>query len=401
MKKLMSVLLTAVLMIIHVSSCGAAETGNKKIYDNVLIVDFSATGNTKGIAEHISNILGADMYDIVPAVPYTSADLDYNSDCRANREQNDNNARPEISSYIENINKYDVIFVGYPIWWGKLPKIMYTFFDSYDFSDKTIVPFCTSGSSGISASVDEIKAIEPKAAVDNGRRFSGGSSEETVKEWIDTLDLPEPSKPVRPEITFNGAVAKVENAPDGSTLIAAFYDNSRLTSTQIERGSGTITVDFSEQLPEADRIKVFLWDLKSIYPLCDAREISGGKTDEPMSYDTLYIHVNNNTIEAVLEDNESASALVEKLKNGDISVDMHDYGDFEKVGSFGFTLPRNDTQITTEPGDIILYSGNQLTIHYGSNSWSYTRLATVKGMTGTELKSALGDGNVTVTLSLK
>lgn len=212
-------------------------------------------------------------------------------------------------------------------------------------------------------------------------------------------------------ISIEGTAATVTGAPPNSTLIAAFYEGGALTGIEPERGSGTITVDFSDKLPGADRVKVFLWDMENIYPLCPAKEIEGGEiventsapteTTEPENYDTLYIRANGNTIRARLEDNDSAAALVEILKERDVVIDMSDYGGFEKVGSFGFSLPRNDTQITTEPGDIILYSGNQLTIHYGNNSWSYTRLAKVENMTGTELRAALGSGDVTVTLSLK
>ena len=123
---------------------------------NTLIVYFSATNNTENIANHIKTTLGddADLFEIVPETPYTSADLNYNTDCRANREQNDANARPAISGSVENMKQYDVIFLGYPIWWGQAPKIMYTFLESYDLNGKTVVPFCTSGSSGIAVPAD-------------------------------------------------------------------------------------------------------------------------------------------------------------------------------------------------------------------------------------------------------
>ena len=114
----------------------------------------------------------------------------------------------------------------------------------------------------------------------------------------------------------------------------------------------------------------------------------------------LQIEVNGEVLYAVFENNSSADAFIELLKQGSVTVAMHDYGNFEKVGDLGHTLPRNDTEITTEPGDVILYQGNQITIYYDVNTWSFTRLAKIENITQTELKEFLGDGNVSVTFSL-
>ena len=157
---------------------------------DVLVAYFSATGNTENIAEHLVSILDADLYEIVPQVPYTSEDLDYrNSDCRANQEQNDPTARPAISGGVENMEDYEVIFLGYPIWWGDAPKIISTFLETYDFDGKTIVPFCTSGSSSIGGSVSDLEALTSGAAWLDGQRFSGSASQETVSQWVDSLGL--------------------------------------------------------------------------------------------------------------------------------------------------------------------------------------------------------------------
>ena len=157
---------------------------------DVLVAYFSATGNTENIAEHLVSILDADLYEIVPQVPYTSEDLDYsNSDCRANREQNDPTARPAISGSVENLEDYEVIFLGYPIWWGDAPKIISTFLETYDFDGKTIVPFCTSGSSSIGGSVSDLKTLTDGATWLEGQRFSGSASQETVSQWVDALGL--------------------------------------------------------------------------------------------------------------------------------------------------------------------------------------------------------------------
>lgn len=157
---------------------------------HVLVAYFSATGNTENIAGHIQAALDADLYEIVPEEPYTSEDLDYSEDdCRANREQNDPNARPAISGGVENMEDYDVVFLGYPIWWGRAPRIIDTFLESYDFEDVTIVPFCTSGSSGIDGSLEELRTLASGAVWLDGRRFSGGAAQEEVAAWAEGLDL--------------------------------------------------------------------------------------------------------------------------------------------------------------------------------------------------------------------
>ena len=157
---------------------------------DVLIAYFSCTGNTEAIANHLDSILDADLYEIVPEVPYTSEDLNYgDSSSRTSIEMNDPDARPAISGSVENMEDYEVIFLGYPIWWGDAPRIISTFLESYDFDGKTIVPFCTSGSSGIGSSADDLQALTSGATWLDGQRFSGGASEETVAAWVNGLGI--------------------------------------------------------------------------------------------------------------------------------------------------------------------------------------------------------------------
>ena len=157
----------------------------------VLVAYFSATGNTENIAQHLETVLDADLYEIVPQQPYTSADLNYgSSNSRAEQEINDPNARPAISGSVSNMDDYDVVFIGYPIWWGQAPKIIYTFLESYDFSGKTIIPFCTSASSGIGGSISGIQALAPNANWLSGQRFSGSASLSSVESWVNGLDIP-------------------------------------------------------------------------------------------------------------------------------------------------------------------------------------------------------------------
>ena len=156
----------------------------------VLIAYFSATNNTENIANHLDAILDADLYEIMPEQPYTSTDLNYSdSSTRATVEQNDPNARPAISGSVDNMERYDVIFLGYPIWWGQAPKIISTFLESYDLSGKTIVPFCTSGSSGIGSSATNLHSLADGAAWLDGQRFSGSTSRSAVETWVNGLGL--------------------------------------------------------------------------------------------------------------------------------------------------------------------------------------------------------------------
>ena len=282
-------------------------------YDNdTLVIYFSRTGNTEKIAEYLIDITNADSYVIEAAVPYSDADIKYQDDnCRANKEQNDKSVRPEIANPIASIDSYDTIFLGYPIWWGQEPRIIDTFLESYDFSDKTVIPFCTSASSGIATSEKNIKALVPIGNQLEGRRFSSGATKEDVKAWYDTLPL-----------------------------------------------------------------------------------------NEEKSDNKLKISVNGTELTATLEDNSSAQALTELLKQGNITVDMSDYGNFEKVGNLPQSLPKNDEKITTVPGDIILYQGNKITIYYAENTWDFTKLGHINNITQEELKTLLGDGDVTVSLSI-
>lgn len=156
----------------------------------VLVAYFSATNTTEGIAEHIANGLNADLYEIVPEVPYTTADLNYNdNNSRSSIEMNDANARPAISGSVDNMQEYDIVFIGYPIWWGDAPKIINTFLENYDFSGKTIVPFCTSGSSGIGSSAVDLQQRTSGANWLGGERFNGNDSQDAILKWVDSLDL--------------------------------------------------------------------------------------------------------------------------------------------------------------------------------------------------------------------
>ncbi len=152
-----------------------------EVTSDILICYFSCTGNTAQIASYIKLATDGDLFEIVPKSPYTKEDLDYNSiNSRTETEHKDKNSRPEISSRVSSWSSYKTVYIGYPIWYGEAPKIIYTFLDSYDCSGKTVIPFCTSESSSIDDSVSAIKKLSPNAKWQNGIRFDSASTEEDV-----------------------------------------------------------------------------------------------------------------------------------------------------------------------------------------------------------------------------
>ncbi|MCM1061874.1 MAG: flavodoxin [Eubacterium sp.] len=156
----------------------------------ILVAYFSATNTTEGVAKRIADGLNADIYEIIPAEPYTSADLDYgDNNSRSTIEMNDPNSRPAISGLVENMGQYDIIFIGYPIWWGDAPRIVSTFMESYDFSGKTVVPFCTSGGSGIGSSGTNLEKLTSGADWLKGKRLNGDDTQDTVMDWVNGLGL--------------------------------------------------------------------------------------------------------------------------------------------------------------------------------------------------------------------
>ncbi len=168
----------------------STEEQEADVSTKTLVVYFSCTGTTELVAEYITEILGADSYQIVPEDPYTEADLAYYTNGRADQEQNDPDVRPAISGGVENMDTYDTIILGYPIWHGQAPRIISTFLESYDFSGKTIIPFCTSHSSGIGSSADNLHSLcaEPVEWRD-GKRFESGVSKESVQKWIEEIGI--------------------------------------------------------------------------------------------------------------------------------------------------------------------------------------------------------------------
>lgn len=155
---------------------------------DALVVYFSVTGNTEEVAEAIADELDADVYRIVPEVPYTTADINYSSSTsRTSVERNDPDNRPAISGSRQDFSSYSDIYIGYPIWWGDLPRIMYTFFDTYDFSGKHLHLFSTSGSSSITRSVNTVRSLEPDAIIEGSLGIPSRNLrniDRLVSEWL-------------------------------------------------------------------------------------------------------------------------------------------------------------------------------------------------------------------------
>ncbi len=289
---------------VDVTSSEAEATAEIASGSSTLVVYFSATGTTKGIAEKIADVTGADIYEIIAAVPYTDEDRDWtNSDSRCSIEQNDTSVRPAISSEQIKLDGYSVIYIGYPIWFGQEPRIMDTFVESYNFGNAKVIPFCTSGSRSIGQSGQNLAANAGSGNWIEGKRFAGDASEEEIKDWIDSA----------------------------------------------------------------------------------VRE--------------MVLEINGTEVPVIWEDNDSVKQLA-GIADAGLTIEMSMYGGFEQVGPVGQSISAEDEQITTSPGDIVLYSGDQIVIFYGSNTWSYTKLGVID-LTEQEIVSLLSNENVKISITLR
>lgn len=169
--------------------CAIAEEGDHMTKANTLVAYFSCTGNTRRVAAQIADALDADLYEIQPETPYTAEDLNWNnSNSRSSREHADVHARPAIAEPVEDMARYDIVFIGYPSWWGEAPRIVSTFLQAYDFAGKTIVPFCTSASSGLGSSAELLHALcNGEASWLAGQRFASNAPQRDVLSWVEGL----------------------------------------------------------------------------------------------------------------------------------------------------------------------------------------------------------------------
>ena len=190
MKKIFIILIMTTIALFTVCAQGTG-TGNKQTGGNmkILVAYFSRTGTTETVAKYIQSLTSGTLFEIKTVKPYPS---DYNACLAQATEELRSNSRPPLSTHVNGIDAYENIFIGYPIWWGDAPMAIRTFLEEYDFSNKTIIPFCTSGSSGISTSVQSIKKLCPKSKIPDGVCINNANrsrTNEMVEQWIKKLDL--------------------------------------------------------------------------------------------------------------------------------------------------------------------------------------------------------------------
>ncbi len=489
-------------------TCAVTVSSGKK---TSLVVYFSATGTTKSAAGKVKKADKADIFRLVPRTPYTSKDLDYDTDCRANREQNKPSSRPAIATGIKNLKQYSTVYIGYPIWWGKEPRIIRTFLYKYSMKGKTVIPFCTSGSSGISGSMSGIRAGAKKATVKQGKDLTD-SSYSAVKKWVCSFKKKNSSKtakktqptvsPVQPTLTPSTEPATeqtaqpatepvaekpAEPASESDKTLVVYFSRTGHTKPLAQYAAEYLSADLFEikaKIPYTDEDIAYYTDCradreqsdptarpeisgyvdimdrystivlaypiwhgqapkiiytflesynfsgKTIIPFCTSASSPIGTSDTnlhplaenaswkegrrfaigtdketickwigSMTQTNLTMTINDVHVAVDWENNEAVAALKEAAKASPLTIEMSMYGGFEQVGSLGMNLPSDDVSTTTSPGDIVLYSGNQLVVFYGSNTWAYTRLGKITDKTGSELSQLLSSGNVTIKIT--
>ena len=180
MKKI--VMMMAALLTISLSAC--SQKKENKEMNKVLVAYFSASGVTKGAAQQLAEVTGGTLHEIKPEQPYTDADLDWrNKQSRSSVEMQDKSSRPAITDKLTSIQDYDVIYVGFPIWWYTCPTIINTFMETYDFKDKTVIPFATSGGSSINKACEDLKVAYPDVNWKEGKLLNRVSKKD-IEDWV-------------------------------------------------------------------------------------------------------------------------------------------------------------------------------------------------------------------------
>lgn len=195
MRTRLNTIITAVLllaMLIPFASCSAKSSSvnapkQETVNSKILVAYFSAQGHTKAVGEKIASITGGELFEITPVKIYTEEDLDgWNESARGTRESKDRSTRPEIANNVDNFERYDTIYLGFPIWWFTAPTIINTFLESYDTEGKTIIPFATSGGSSYGDTEKDLRVSAPKAVFKPGKVLNG-MDEQQIRQWIKSL----------------------------------------------------------------------------------------------------------------------------------------------------------------------------------------------------------------------
>jgi len=183
MKK--TVIMLMALLAISLSACSQSNKKENNEMKKTLVAYFSASGVTRGVAKQLAEVTGADLHEIKPAQPYTDADLDWrDKQSRSSIEMQDKNSRPAITDKLQNMQDYDVVYVGFPIWWYTCPTIINTFMEAYDFQGKTVIPFATSGGSSIKKANADLKAAYPQLNWKEGKLLNRVSKDD-LKKWVE------------------------------------------------------------------------------------------------------------------------------------------------------------------------------------------------------------------------
>ena len=298
-----------------------SRSGNVYVDDSVDAVssasltvngDKSTTGNAEQIAKWIQEETGGDLFLIQTEYTYP---MDYEQAVEVGEGQDMDGYHPALASHVEDISRYDTIYLIYPIWHYTLSVPTCSFLDEYDLSGKVVYAYAANAGSGFADSIERIQELEPDAAVKEGIAVSQN---------------------------------EMENAKN-AVLSTVREQKTEFKSTEQENAG-------------------------------------------------INIQIGDTRLTATLEENESVEALRELLKSGGLTIQFSEYGGFEQVGDIGTSLPRNDVETTTSAGDIVLYSGNQLVMFYGSHSWAYTKIGKIDSTQ--DLQEILGNGSVTATFTL-
>ncbi len=319
---------------------------------SVLVIFFSTNDTVKAVSYTIADILRADVFEIVPETPYTEDDLRYYTDCRADREQKDSTARPAISVWPDSMEAYDTVFIGYPIWHGQAPRILYTLLEGIDLSGKTVVPFCTSASSGAGSSARNLQALAGDGAVWlDVKRIDNGSGTDDIRDWVLGLGLKEEAEmrmtindtPVSVAWEDNDSVKALrELAAGGLTVQMSMYGGfeqvgpigQSLPSSDVQ----TVTSPGDIVLYSSDRLVVFYgnnsWAYTRLGRITDKTPeemeallgngnvtitIDTERTDEPRSF--LRIPAETQRIESMAFAGVSADAVILPETVTDIAAD--------------------------------------------------------------------------------
>lgn len=184
MKKI--IMMMAALLTISQSACSQANKTKENKDMKVLVAYFSASGMTKGVAQQLAEVTGGTLHEIKPEQPYTDADLDWHDkQSRSSVEMQDKTSRPAITGKFKNMQDYDIVYVGFPIWWYTCPTIINTFMEAYDFQGKTVIPFATSGGSSIKKACEDLKATYPNINWKDGKLLNRASKDD-LKKWVES-----------------------------------------------------------------------------------------------------------------------------------------------------------------------------------------------------------------------